>query len=182
MHNIESYLNTNPILVKAVVGFPVQDGKVILGFRKKISMKWGKNIYSGIGGKVGDKEEWKNESNEEALNREFVEECGIEIVNSKFCGVVNFLFPDSPEYNMETYIYLIDKWNGEAVETEVIRPELFPVDNLPLNEMWEDNKHWVPYVLNSAKNEKSNTKVYGNFLYESVGEQKFVREVSMRIV
>jgi 8-oxo-dGTP diphosphatase len=134
-----------------VVGYIIKNDQVLLGLRKKVSWGLGDNLVSGIGGKIGDIPGLENETKKEALVREFEEE--IKVTPTKFeeMGVVKFVFPHKPKWNSLVYVYRITEWSEEPVETEVIKPEWYDKDNLPLEKMWDDNRLWVTQVINGEK-------------------------------
>ena len=43
------------------------------------------------------------------------------------------------------------KYSGEATETEEMRPKWFDLDNIPYEEMWPDDKCWMPIFLRGEK-------------------------------
>jgi 8-oxo-dGTP diphosphatase len=134
-----------------VVGYIIKNDQVLLGLRKKVSWGLGENLVSGIGGKIGDIPGRESETNEEALVREFEEEIGVIPIKFEEMGVVKFVFPQKPKWNSLVYVYRITEWSGEPVETEVIKPEWYDQDKLPLELMWDDNRLWVPQVINGEK-------------------------------
>jgi 8-oxo-dGTP diphosphatase len=38
-------------------------------------------------------------------------------------------------------------WCGTPVESEEMAPSWFHVDEIPYEEMWDDDRHWLPHVL-----------------------------------
>lgn len=163
MRTIKQYLEEKPTLQRVVVGYPVLNNKVLLGLRKKVSFGLGKNLMSGIGGKCE-----MNETDDAALIREFSEEVRIEPVSFKKTGEVIFLFPHKPKWNQLCEIYLINEWTGEPKETEVMKPIWFNKNELPEDQMWEDNLYWIRLVL-------KNKKVKGTFLYSQ--ESKVIEHI-----
>lgn len=155
MSDLEKYLKQAPNLQKVVVGYLLRDNEVLLGERKKVSLGLGQNIIAGIGGKVEG-----NETNEEALEREFLEEINVQVESLKDMGQVTFLFPHKEKWNQLGSVFVINKWSGEPQETEVIRPQWFKKDKLPKKQMWEDNPIWIPEVLEGKK-------INGVILYDS---------------
>lgn len=147
MTEIDKYLETEPLLTPAVVGYLQIDGKVLLGLRKKVSFGLGENLVAGIGGKVGDTPENEGETNDDALVREIKEEIGVTIKHYKDMGRVRFLYPAKPKWNQDVRIYIIDEWEGEPVETDAMRPTWYDQNELPESQMWEDNRIWLPKVL-----------------------------------
>jgi len=149
----------------AVVGFAIDetDKKVLLGLRKKVSNNLGKDLYAGIGGKIGDQKNFASETPNEALIREFQEEIGITPTEFKEIGLAAFTWLGKPKWNLITRVYKITKWSGKPTETDVIRPKWFNFDKIPYDNMWKDNKHWIPFVLNE-------TPFKLRFIYDENGE------------
>lgn len=133
--------------VPAVVCYLVRGSEVLLIRRKKVSLGLGENLIAGIGGKVGDSEETKQETAEEALLREVQEEIGVTPLVYKKMGFVRFFWEGRPGWNMCVKAFIVEGWDGEPQETESAEPIWFAKDKLPLDLMWEDNRHWVPKVL-----------------------------------
>lgn len=136
--------------------FLVKDDNVLLGYKKS---GFGKGYYLGIGGKVEE-----NETVEEGALREFEEEVGVKIKLSalKKMAVLDFYFSHIPDesWNQQVHAYIVTDWEGEPKETEEIKPVWFNKDRLPLEEMWDDAKYWIPNILNGQV-------VYKEFLFDS---------------
>jgi 8-oxo-dGTP diphosphatase len=115
--------------------------EVLLGY-KKTGLGTGKIV--GLGGHVEP-----GESAAEAAAREVKEESGIRVEPGTLTEAahVTFLFPARPSWDMDVEIFTCDDWAGEAAESEEIRPEWFPVEDLPLPRMWDDAPYWLPRVL-----------------------------------
>ncbi|MEP7104204.1 MAG: NUDIX domain-containing protein [Candidatus Dojkabacteria bacterium] len=158
MSNLDKLLEElTPVLRDVVVVYILdKQGKVLLGGRKKKD-KPGLGKRVGIGGGIEE-----NEDALQATKREAMEEIGVKINSAKQVGVVYFLFPhkrDEPGYNQRCYVFTCDDWEGSPIESEVIKPEWYPIDELPEQFMWPDNLLWVPQVLKGEN-------VNGIFLYE----------------
>ena len=147
MNKIKAHLASGINFTPAVVCYLIKGDKVILGFRKRVSLGLGENLISGIGGKVGDKEELANETLEEALRREVLEEIGVSITSFRKMGRLRFIHPHKPKWNQDVIAYVIDSWDGEPQETDDINPMEFEIANLPTDRMWDDNQYWVPQIL-----------------------------------
>jgi 8-oxo-dGTP diphosphatase len=148
MSKLSDYLTEETTFTPAVVGYLVKEDKVLLGLRKKVSLGLGLNLIAGIGGKVGDDVQYANETNDEALIREFNEEICVKPLEYKVTGRVRFIWVGRPQRNQDVTIYKITKWEGEPQETEAIKPSWFDIQSLPGEQMWKDNLIWVPQVLN----------------------------------
>ncbi|MDP2873965.1 MAG: NUDIX domain-containing protein [bacterium] len=147
MSEIEKHLSSGLVFVPAVVFYLKHGNRVLLGLRKKVSLGLGENLIAGIGGKVGDSPEYRDETPEEALVREGLEEIGVTIRVYRRLGRVRFIYPHKPQWNQDVLAYVIDEWEGEPQETEVIKPLWFDTGGLPTAKMWPDNAYWVPRIL-----------------------------------
>ncbi|KAL4267844.1 Oxidized purine nucleoside triphosphate hydrolase [Pleurotus pulmonarius] len=115
----------------------VRDGRILLG-RKKRGI--GLNYYNGFGGKVE-----VGESSVQAARRELEEEAGI---TAPLVQVGTLLFTkEGIEWTFHINIYRAEEYEGEIVETEEMRPEWFPIDQIPYGQMWGSDKYWLPLVL-----------------------------------
>ncbi|MBD3329011.1 NUDIX domain-containing protein [Candidatus Dojkabacteria bacterium] len=173
MGKISSYMETRPFLMPVVVGFLLlPDDKVLLGLRKSVSLGLGKNLISGIGGKVGDQENLKGETCDDALIREFKEEIRINLLQFRKMAEITFLFPSKPKWNQSAVAYLINDWEGDPKETDSIKPQVFSQASLPIDQMWDDNQYWVPLIL-------ENKQVRGTFLYGKGNSNVIAHEVEI---
>mgnify|MGYP003393262765 CR=1 FL=1 len=147
--------------------FLVKENKVLLAMKKR---GFGVGKWNGVGGKVSDGEDIKD-----ATAREAKEEIGVSInpTDLKSHGSIKFSFEDKPDWNQEVHIFVTEKWEGEPMESEEMKPQWYKIDKLPFNEMWLDDPYWMPKVL-------AGKKVEGEFMFNENGSKilKFeVREV-----
>ena len=120
-----------------------RDGNILLGMKKR---GFGAGRWNGFGGKVK-----AGESLEAAAKRETVEECGIDIIALEAVGIHEFEFSSKPGDVLEVHVFRIDAWNGEPVETEEMRPKWFPIQAIPYDQMWPDDRLWLPFFLEGKK-------------------------------
>ena len=115
--------------------------EVLLGY-KKTGLGTGKIV--GLGGHVEGRE-----SAAQAAAREVKEESGIAVAadSLRAAAHITFLFPTRPAWDMNVEVFIGDVWSGAPAETDEIRPEWFPVAQLPFDRMWDDGKDWLPRVL-----------------------------------
>ncbi|MDR7084934.1 8-oxo-dGTP diphosphatase [Arthrobacter ginsengisoli] len=115
--------------------------EVLLGL-KRTGFGTGKIV--GIGGHVE-----AGESDAEAVVREVWEEAGVVVRQADLAhaGVVEFIFPSRPEWNMYCRLFTTRRWEGEPAESLEITPGWFDVEALPLPLMWQDAEHWLPPAL-----------------------------------
>lgn len=119
--------------------FAVRDGSVLLAMKKR---GFGAGKWNGPGGKVET-----GETIEEACRRETREETGIEAVALEPRGVLEFIFDGKPEWDNECHVFVATAIRGDAVETDEMRPQWYPIAEVPFAEMWEDDRIWLPGVL-----------------------------------
>jgi 8-oxo-dGTP diphosphatase / 2-hydroxy-dATP diphosphatase len=120
------------------LGLIVKDNKILLGMKKR---GFGEGRWNGFGGKLEE-----GESIEEAMKREMFEECQIKIEELKKIGVINFIFTKESK-EMQVHIYIIKKFVGTPIETEEMKPQWFELNKIPYEQMWPDDKIWIPLFL-----------------------------------
>ena len=62
------------------------------------------------------------------------------------------------DFNLIGHIYRIHEWEGEPVETEEMSPQWYKLHEIPYDEMWIDDKYWLPLFL-----ERKHLKAYFRF-------------------
>ncbi len=114
---------------------------------------FGKDLWNGMGGKLE-----KGESMKESAIRELEEEVGVKAKVKDLRKVATHIFhlpenPPYPEEDQEVQVFLIN-WileMGEPHESEEMNPKWFKKSEVPYDQMWEDDKIWLPRVLNGEK-------------------------------
>jgi 8-oxo-dGTP diphosphatase len=115
--------------------------EILLAMKKR---GFGSGRWNGVGGKVDP-----GETIEQAVVRECQEEIGVtpteyhKVAEHDF--ILNSQTPD--EWHMYTHTYLCSQWEGEPVETEEMAPQWFKVSDMPYSAMWQDDRYWMPQVL-----------------------------------
>lgn len=165
MSELQDYWATNPLLRETVVGYLVRDNEVLLGVRTRVSDGLGHLIVAGIGGGIE-----AGETPEDALRREILEEIEVHVTDFQKVGHVICLSPHHPSWNLSVTYYLVTDFEGEPKKTEDIDPHWYSKDELPLRDMWPDNRLTVPLVLDGKR-------ITGSFLY---GDNGHVVEQDLR--
>ncbi|MCL4387996.1 8-oxo-dGTP diphosphatase [Candidatus Marsarchaeota archaeon] len=117
--------------------------EVLLAMKKR---GFGQGKLNGAGGKLK-----AGETVEEAMIRESVEEVGVRPKSYYKAGTLRFYFGGSnpkSEFNQRVHVYIAEEWDGEISESEEMEPKWFKISSIPLDMMWDDDKYWLPYVLN----------------------------------
>lgn len=124
--------------------FLVQDGSILLA-RKKRGFGMGK--WNGIGGKVDP-----GETVQQGMIRECQEEICATPKQYQQVAIHTFYVTYSGEpHTLRMHTFLCTDWEGEPIETEEMAPEWFDLEAIPYDEMWEDDKFWLPDVLNGKR-------------------------------
>ena len=114
---------------------------ILLGHKK---IGFGRGKWGGVGGKIE-----AGETAARAAVREVYEETGIRVQEADLrpAARLTFLFPFKPAWSQVVHVFLSERWDGEAAESDEIRPAWVPVAQIPYGQMWDDCQHWLPSVL-----------------------------------
>ena len=127
------------------LGFLFRRGKIILAAKKR---KIGIGKLNGYGGRVEE-----GEDRIQSLIREIFEECSViaEKENCKELGYIDFYFQNAEGF-LRVYVYRIDEFFGEPVETEEMgNPEEFDVNKIPYDKMMVGDDKFIPNVVENKK-------------------------------
>ena len=130
-------------LRQATLCFLIKEKEILLA-RKKRGFAEGK--INGVGGKVDD-----GESVEETARRETFEEIGVKVNSLKKVAVLDFYFTHNAGWNQQVIVFEVREWKGEPKESEEMEPFWFAFEDIPYGEMWGDDIHWLPRVLEGKK-------------------------------
>ena len=150
-------------MLDATLVFLVRENQILLGYKKR---GFAQGKLNGFGGKIED-----GESIESAAARELREECGVVVLPADLKPVahLDFFFPAKPEWNQVVHAFIAERWNGEPVETGEMKPVWFSIDAIPFDQMWADDEHWLPLVLQGKRVQAAFTFEDDN---ETVAEKK----------
>ncbi len=112
-------------------------GKVLL-IRKKRGLGAGK--INGPGGKLE-----KGESIQQCAHREIKEELCIDVTESVCVGRLRFQFTDA--YSLDVHVFIASAFAGTPQETAEAEPLWFGESEIPYDQMWADDRLWLPRVL-----------------------------------
>lgn len=115
-----------------------QGPKILLGM-KKIGLGAGR--WNGFGGKVEP-----GEAIDAAAARELREEVCLEAQDIRQKGILEFSFENDPKI-LEVHVFGATKFSGEPKETDEMTPRWFDVAQIPYEQMWSDDTHWLPLLL-----------------------------------
>jgi 8-oxo-dGTP diphosphatase len=104
----------------------------------------GTGLWNHAGGHVEP-----GETPAEAATRELSEEFGLTARGLEYRGLLEEVLHDGQELAVHTFF--VSYFFGEPVETEELAPRWFPVGEVPYDEMWPDDRHWLPLVLEGKR-------------------------------
>jgi 8-oxo-dGTP diphosphatase/2-hydroxy-dATP diphosphatase len=125
---------------------------------------FGAGRWNGFGGKVVE-----GETVEDGARRELLEEAGVVAEDLKEVGIIDFMFENDPKI-LEVHFFKASKISGKPKETEEMKPKWFHIDKIPFENMWTDDKFWMPFLL-SDKNFK------GRFLFDRPSDTEYQSKI-----
>lgn len=150
-------------MIRATLLFLVKEGQVLL-IHKKTGLGQGK--INGPGGKLEP-----GETALQAAVRETREELQVEVdpADCEEMGVLRFRFVDG--LALHVVVFRAFAFSGTPTETAEAAPLWFPLDGIPFDEMWADDRYWLREVLDGQV-------VEALFLFD--GDALLWREVRFR--
>jgi 8-oxo-dGTP diphosphatase len=155
-----------PKTIRAVICYLRRGDEFLLLL--KASGKFGEGLWNAPGGKIDE-----GESPEHAAKREVFEETGLSILNLEKMGFLEFCFgPGKIKPDWTAEVFVTNKFSGEQRDSKEGRLEWFLKDNLPMEQMWEDDKYWLPLLIEG-------TKFHGKFEFTSDSKRLVSQKVEI---
>ncbi|MEM7352675.1 MAG: 8-oxo-dGTP diphosphatase [Acidobacteriota bacterium] len=121
----------------ATLVFVIRDGQILL-IRKKRGLGAGK--VNGPGGRIDP-----GETPLECAVREVEEELRVTPTGLDKRGELLFQFADG--YSIHVHVFTADDCRGEPSETDEAIPLWTDLEQIPYDEMWADDRVWLPEML-----------------------------------
>lgn len=134
----------------ATLLFVIRNGEVLL-IRKKRGLGAGK--INAPGGRLE-----AGEQPIECAARETKEEVGVVPTSIRARGELKFQFVDG--YALHCHVFSADGCDGTVIETDEATPQWTPLAAIPYDEMWADDRMWLPMLL------AGRTPFYGRFIFD----------------
>ncbi len=122
---------------RATLLFVIRDGQILL-IEKKRGLGAGK--VNGPGGRLEP-----GESPEACAVREVEEELLVTPFGLRKAGELFFQFADG--HRIHGYVYTAEGCRGTPTETDEAVPLWTPLDAIPYERMWADDRIWLPLML-----------------------------------
>lgn len=140
--------------------------EILLAMKKR---RFGVGKWNGTGGKLE-----ANENVRDSAIRETEEEITVKIKDEDLRQVatLDFFFKDNEEWDQRAVVFFVETWEGEPKETEEMEPRWFKINELPYENMWADDIHWLPRVLKGEK-------VHATFKFNTDGTEILENTISV---
>lgn len=122
---------------EATLCYILDDNRVLL-IEKRRGL--GSGLYNGPGGKIE-----AGESPREAIHREVKEEVDLTITDPT--KLAELSFTHDGERVLFVHVFRATEYTGDPTPSPEAKPVWFDRDDLPYDEMWEDDYLWLPHVL-----------------------------------
>jgi len=132
--------------MQATLCLLVRNNEILLAMKKR---GFGMGKWNGVGGKMDAIKGDKNVL--DAAVRETKEEIGVDIINPEKVGIFHFIFPYKTDWNQDVHLFIAREWSGVPQESEEMAPRWFSQDQIPYDQMWDDDKLWLPRILKGEK-------------------------------
>lgn len=129
--------------IRATLMFVVREGKILM-IRKKRGIGAGK--INGPGGKIDP-----GETALQCAVRETEEELCIRVLDPVKMGELSFSFQCGSTPEIHGHVFMASGYEGEPEETEEAIPLWLPVEEIPYDEMWDDDRYWLPHMIEGKK-------------------------------
>lgn len=125
------------------VSLPIRKHQVLLGMKLR---GFGEGKWNGFGGKVEP-----GETIEAAAQREIKEETGgMTAKTIEKRGMITFDI-EGKDQLLEVHFFQVLDWEGEPQASEEMRPQWFSINAIPFDQMWNEDKLWLPLLLAGKK-------------------------------
>ncbi len=149
----------------AVLCYIRSNGHVLL--QHKAPGRFGGGFWNAPGGKIVD-----GESPEQAATREVLEETGLTVRDLRDRGTLTFYVDRVDGPDIHVHVFVAGEFEGEVEANDEGPLEWIADDALPYDEMWEDDRIWVPHVL-------AGRRICGSFRFSAGYEKMLDHELTL---
>jgi 8-oxo-dGTP diphosphatase len=144
----------------------IRDGRILL--QRKAEGRFGEGKWNGPGGKLQ-----LGESPQECVIREVYEETGLRIHSLRLHGSLKHFFGGDGEPDWMVYQFSSDDFEGEPKESDEGVLKWFPFDEIPYDEMWQDDEYWLPLILEGKMFD-------GDFIFNEDGSELLRHSICLK--
>jgi len=129
--------------IDATICHIIHGGKLLL---KEANSGVSVGKWNGPGGKIE-----RGETPEMNVVREVSEETGLVIASPVNHGTIRFYLNGGGRLDYLVYVFSARRFSGKARSSEEGRVRWFDIGKIPYTRMWDDDKYWLPLLLNGIK-------------------------------
>ncbi|MCW3978563.1 MAG: 8-oxo-dGTP diphosphatase [Candidatus Bathyarchaeota archaeon] len=126
---------------EAIVCTIIREGRILL--QRKTTGRFGEEKWNGPGGKLRP-----SETPEDCARREVHEETDLRVRDLRLHGALRHYFGKVDEPDWIVHQFSATEFEGEPKDSDEGELRWFLVDEIPYQEMWQDDEHWLPLLLN----------------------------------
>ena len=153
-------------MIRATICEIISDNKILLQY--KAAGKFGEGKWNGPGGKIKP-----DETPVQGVIREVQEETGLTILDPVLNGLIDFYFGEKPEPDWTTYIFRVTEFKGEISPNDEGELRWFKIEDIPYDDMWQDDVYWLPAFIEGKK-------VEGTFWFNEAGTELVRHELRVK--
>ncbi len=135
-----------PSTVRAVICYISRGNEYLLLLKSK--GKFGEGFWNAPGGKIEH-----SETSEQAAKREVLEETGLAVRELSDAGFLEFYFGQgkkAPDWTAQ--VFHTSTFSGDLkARSEEGELRWFRKEDLPYEQMWEDDRHWLPLLVSGIR-------------------------------
>lgn len=131
------------MVIEATICHIVRGRRLLL---KKATRGISVGKWNAPGGKLDP-----GETPEECARREVLEETGLRVSNLLYHGTLTFVMDGGKTLHTTAHLFSTRTAVGRARSSEEGPVRWFPLDDVPLGEMWEDDLYWIPLMLEGIR-------------------------------
>jgi 8-oxo-dGTP diphosphatase len=123
----------------------LQAAQGVLLLRKAAGL-FGGGRWNAPGGKL-----LSGELPERGAIREMLEETALAVSSLRFHGLLNFYVGVERKLDQVVFLFSCEKYVGDLQPSSEGELRWFPLDKIPYAEMWEDDRFWLPLLLEGRR-------------------------------
>ena len=154
---------THPVPIEASLCHIIRGRKLLL---KLANGGISKGKWNGPGGKFE-----RGETPTENVIREVEEETSLRVVDPDCRGKIEFYMNGRASLDYLVHVFLVERFSGRARPSKEGMVRWFDLDSIPYAKMWDDDRYWLPLLLNG-------TRFNARFYYDKQNNRVVSYEIS----